>query len=169
MTGLRTGAEGHDPPVDDPRRFSLASACAAAGDDDTLARWVGDFLASRGSDNEVLAAGLAQQRHWWVGPVLVPIDELIRLAGPEDEAQCPIEPEEWEEEVDAMEESMDDGWEPPPLLAQHQDGRLLLQDGNHRYEALVRAGKTHVWALIWFDDPTDRDEFRRTTSFASAR
>jgi len=169
VTGLRTGAAGHDRPVDDTRRFSLASACAAAHDDDTLARWVGDFLASRGSDNEVLAAALAQHRHWWVGPVLVPADELIRLAGPEDEALCPIEPDEWEGDVDAMEESMDDGWEPPPLLAQHQDGRLLLQDGNHRYEALVRAGETKVWTLIWFDDPDDRDEFRRTTSFASAR
>ena len=169
MTGLRTGAAGHDRPMDDTRRFSLASACAAADDDDTLARWVGDFLASRGSDNEVLAAALAQRPHWWVGPVLVPADALIRLAGPEDGALCPIEPDEWEGDVDAMEESMDDGWEPPPLLAQHQDGRLLLQDGNHRYEALVRAGETKVWTLIWFDDPDDRDEFRRTTSFASAR
>jgi hypothetical protein len=34
---------------------------------------------------------------------------------------------------------------------------------------LVRAGETKVWTLIWFDDPDDRDEFRRTTSFASAR
>ena len=80
----------------------------------------------------------------------------IRLAGPEDEALCPIEPDEWEGDVDAMEESLDDGWEPPPLLAEHQGGRLLLQDGNHRYEALVRAGETHAWTLIWFDDPGDR-------------
>ena len=113
--GRRRGR--HDPPVDDTRRFSLASACAAADDDETLARWVGDFLASHGSDNEVLGAALAQDRHWWLGPVLVPIDELNRLAGPEDEALCPIEPDEWEGEVDAMEESLDDGWEPPPLLA----------------------------------------------------
>ena len=52
-----------------------------------------------------------------------------------------------------MEESLDDGWEPPPLLAEYQDGRLLLQDGNHRYEALVRAGETHAWTLVCFDDP----------------
>jgi hypothetical protein len=166
VTGLRAGVAGHDPPVDDTRRFSLASARAAADDDETLARWVGDFLASHGSDNEVLAAALAQDRHWWLGPVLVPVDELIRLAGPEDEALCPIEPDDWEGDVDAMEESLDDGWEPPPLLAEHQDGRLLLQDGNHRYEALVRAGETHAWTLIWFDDPRAREEFRRTTTFA---
>src|SRR5256885_11753784 len=50
------------------RRFSLAGAFAAAADgDDTLARWVGDFLASHGSDNAVLAAALAQDPHWWLG------------------------------------------------------------------------------------------------------
>jgi hypothetical protein len=166
VTGLRAGAAGHDPPVGDTRQFSLAGAFAAATDDEGLARWVGEFLASRGSDNRVLAGALAQQRHWWLGPLHVPVDELVRLAGPEDEALCPIEPGEWEGDVDAMEESLDEGWQPPPLLAQYQDGRLLLQDGNHRYEALVRAGETHAWTLIWFDDPSDREEFRNTTTFA---
>jgi hypothetical protein len=166
VTGLRAGAAGHDPPVDDTRRFSLAGAFAAADDDEALARWVGDFLASHGSDNAVLAAALAQHRHWWLGPLLVPVAELVRLAGPEDEAVCPIEPEEWEGEVDGMEESLDDGWQPPPLLAEHDGGRLLLQDGNHRYEAMVRAGETHAWTLVYFDDPGDRDEFRQTTTFA---
>jgi hypothetical protein len=42
----------------------------------------------------------------------------------------------------------------PPLLAEHQDGRLLLQDGNHRYEALARANENEAWVLIYFDDPT---------------
>ena len=69
-------------------------------------------------------------------------DELVRLAGPEDEALSAIEPDEWEGDVDAMQDSLDGGWQPPPLLAEYQDGRLLLQDGNHRYEALVRAGET---------------------------
>jgi hypothetical protein len=124
----------------DTGSFALASARAAA-DDDALAEWVGAFLASRGSDNEVLAAALAQARHWWLGPLRVPVDELVRLAGPEDEALCPVDDDEWEDDVDAMEHSLDDGWHPPPLLAECRDGRLLLQDGNHRYEALVRAGR----------------------------
>jgi hypothetical protein len=162
---LAGGVSGHDVPVDEPREFTLASARAAA-DDDELARWVGDFLASRGSDNEVLAAALAQDRHWWLGPLRVPVDELLRLAGPEDEARCPIEPDEWEGDVDAMEDSLDEGWQPPPLLAEYQDGRLLLQDGNHRYEALVRAGKSHAWTLVLFDDPRDRDAFRATSALA---
>ncbi len=144
-------------------QYSLASAFKAA-EEDRLALWVGEFLASNGSDNAVLAAGLAQDEHWWAGPVRVSIEELVRLAGPEDEALCPIEPEEWEGDVGSMEESLESGWEPPPLVAQFHEGQLLLQDGNHRYEALVRAGKSHAWTLVFFDDPRDRDDFRATSS-----
>ena len=150
------------------RRFSLETAFEAA-DRDELALWVGDFLASRGSDNAVLAAGLAQDRHWWLGPLRLPVEELERLAGPEDDALCEVEPEEWEHDVSKMEESVEQGWEPPPLLVEYQDGKLLLQDGNHRYEALVRAGETHAWVLVWFDDPGERDAFRRVNPSAGAR
>ena len=119
-------------------RFSLASARAAAAEDRT-ALWVGEFLASPGSDNGILAAALAQKPHWWVGPVRIPLDDLVRLAGPETDALVRVPSDEWEEDLDEMQESLEQGWEPPPLLAEYQAGRLLLQDGNHRYEALVRA------------------------------
>lgn len=140
------------------RRFSLATAFAAA-EQGELATWVGEFLASRGSDNAALAAGLAQRPHWWLGPLRVPLDDLIRLAGPEDDALVPIEPEEWEDDVETMEESLEAGWDPPPLLAEYQDGRLLLQDGNHRYEALTRADENDAWVLVLFDSEAARDEY----------
>ena len=139
-------------------RFDLASARAAAAAD-RAAIWVGEFLASRGSDNEVLAAALAQKEHWWLGPMRVPLDDLVRLAGPEDNALVPIDEDDWEADVGEMAESLEEGWEPPPLLAEYQDGRLLLQDGNHRYEALQRDGAPEAWVLIFFDDPADRDRF----------
>ncbi|MGZ8765631.1 MAG: hypothetical protein ACXW2C_08070 [Acidimicrobiia bacterium] len=148
------------------RRFDLGSARRAAERDET-ALWVGDFLASAGSDNEVLAAALALREHWWVGPLALPVEELVRLAGPEDDALVPIDDDAWEDDVCAMEESVEEGWEPPPLLAEHQNGRLLLQDGNHRYEALVRAGAKHAWVLVYFDDAADRDAFARARSDAA--
>jgi hypothetical protein len=140
------------------RGFSLASAFDA-GARDELAIWVGDFLASPGSDNAILAAALAQREHWWLGPLAVPLDDLVRLAGPERDALVPIAEPEWEDDVEEMEESVEEGWEPPPLLAEYQDGRLLLQDGNHRYEALRRAGESDAWVLVYFDDPGTRGEF----------
>jgi len=142
------------------RRFSLASAFEAA-EQDRLALWVGDFLASRGSDNAVLAADLAQREHWWLGPISLPLDALTRLAGPEDDALCTVDDNEWEHDVSEMEESVEEGWEPPPLLAEFQDGQLLLQDGNHRYEALLRAGAADAWVLVYFDNPDDREAFSR--------
>jgi hypothetical protein len=148
--------------VDPAHRFNLASARAAARQD-MAAIWVGHFLASRGSDNEILAAALAQRQHWWHGPARVPLTALVRLAGPEDDVECPIDPASWEHDVEAMEESIEHGWEPPPLLAQWRDGALILQDGNHRYEALLRAGASHAWVLIWFDNPSDRDAFAART------
>jgi hypothetical protein len=138
--------------------FDLAGARRAAARGET-ARWVGDFLASRGSDNVVLAAALAQERHWWAGPVELPLADLVRLAGPEDDALCPIDENEWEEDVEAMEASVEAGWEPPPLLAEFQDGRILLQDGNHRYEALSREGAESAWVLVYFDDASDHARF----------
>jgi hypothetical protein len=138
--------------------FDLASARAAAARGET-ALWVGDFLASAGSDNATLAAALAQRRHWWVGPIRVPLDDLVRLAGPERDALVRVPPARWEGDVEEMEESLDEGWEPPPLLAEFRDGELLLQDGNHRYEALERAHARSAWVLAYFDDPGERDAF----------
>ena len=144
-------------------RFTLASAREAA-DEDRTALWVGDFLSSRGSDNEVLAAALSTRKHWWLGPVQLPIDRLVRLSGPEPDVVVPVEPEVWEDDVEKMEDSLDDGWEPPPLLVEYSDGDLLVQDGTHRLEALARDGETEVWALVYFDDPAARDRFVAATT-----
>ena len=139
--------------------FDLSSAHRAAAEDRT-AEWVGQFLATEGG-NEILAAALAQDPHWWAGPLRLPLSSLERLAGPADEdVLCVIDPEEWEDDVAAMAEELDAGWEPPPLLAQHEpDGRLILQDGNHRYEALSREGAGDAWVLVYFDSPEARDAF----------
>ena len=147
--------------IGDPRskrRFDLASARAAAAREET-ALWVGDFLASAGSNNATLAAALAQRRHWWLGPIPVPLSDLVRLAGPERDALVTVPTERWEDDVGDMEESLDDGWEPPPLLAEYRDGELRLQDGNHRYEALERADAPTAWVLVYFDDPAERAAF----------
>jgi hypothetical protein len=152
--------DGHQAHVHPHQSLGLAGAQAAADvGDEEVARWVGEFLSSRGSDNAVLAAALAQEPHWWYGPVVLPLADLERLAGPEPDALCTEDPEVWEDEVESIEEQLDDGWEPPPLLAEWRDGHLLLQDGNHRYEALVREGAVGAWTLVYFSRLADRDRF----------
>ena len=72
---------------------------------------------------------------------------------------CDVDPAEWEHDVEEVRTNLDDGWEPPPLLAEWRDGRLLLQDGNHRFEALTRAGASRAWTLVYFPTLEARDQF----------
>jgi hypothetical protein len=144
----------------DDHEFSVASARQAAARDE-LGDWVARFLASPGSDNAELAQMLTEPPRCWLGPVRLPVGRLIRLAGPPDQpVLCPVDDDFWRDDVDDMAERIDDQeWEPPPVIVTHRDGELMLEDGNHRVEGVRRAGEDHVWALVAFDDPTERDSF----------
>src|SRR5690349_19397821 len=143
-------------------RFDLASA-TRAGADERLHEWVADFLASPGSDNEILAAALAQRPLWWHGPVQLALADLVPLAGPEDDEGetptedviVPVAPDEWEADVGEMVEALEEGWEPPPLIVSSRAGRLFLEDGNHRHETLDRAGASHAWVIVAFESPEE--------------
>jgi hypothetical protein len=138
--------------------FTVASAREAAERDDLVA-WVAAFLASPGSDNPVLAEHLASQDLWWLGPVRLPLSVLHRLAGPPGERVLAPMDEDDLETVEGMEESIDEGWEPPPLIVSYSDGQLVVEDGTHRVEGLRRAGRTTGWSLVCFDDRDRRDAF----------
>jgi hypothetical protein len=147
--------------VTDDEKFSLASAKRAA-DEDRLAEWVGDFLASPGSSNAELAASLAMKGTTYLGPIRFALDRLTPMAGPDGEdVVVSVAPEEWESDVEAMEHSVEEGWHPPPLLVSHHDGEYLLEDGNHRCETLRRTGTTHAWTILLFADEVERDQFQK--------
>jgi ParB-like nuclease domain len=146
--------------VTDHQKFSLASARRAA-DEDHLADWVVDFLSSPGSGNAELAASFAMKGTVYLGPVEFALDRLTPMAGPEgDEVVVPVAKEEWESDVESMEQSIEEGWEPPPLLVSHRDGQYFLEDGNHRCETLLRGGTTHAWTILLFTDEAERDRFQ---------
>ena len=137
--------------------FSLKSARQAA-DDDRLADWVTDFLASPGSDNEALAAALALGDTSYLGPVRFELDRLTPMAGPDEaEVVVAIPEQEWEEDVASMTDSLEDGWEPPPLLVSERPDGFYLEDGNHRHESLRRNGETEAWAIILRANDPDGD------------
>jgi hypothetical protein len=139
--------------------FTTATAREAAGRDE-LDRWVADFLASPGSDNAELGKQLTSAQRWWLGPVELPIDRLHRLAGPPDSpALETVEEDEWRDDVDDLAAQIERGDEPAPVIVTHRDGDLLLEDGNHRVEALRRAGHDLAWGVVAFDDPAERDAF----------
>jgi hypothetical protein len=145
--------------MSDDHDYSLASARDAAARDE-LDRWVADFLASPGSDNGALAEKLSDAPLWWTGPVLLPLDQLKRLAGPPgDPVLCPVDDDDWRDDVEEMSERIDEDWEPPPVVVSYRDGGLHLEDGNHRVEGLRRAGRDRTWAVVSFESPEQRDRF----------
>lgn len=139
-------------------QFTVETARAAA-ERDELARWVAEFLASPGSDNAELAHALTEPPRWWIGPVELRFDELHRLAGPPDQPTLDRLDESDLEVVDEMQDSLDDGWDPPPLVVTWQGDHLVVEDGNHRIEGLRRHGATAAWSVVGFEDPDERDRF----------
>lgn len=149
---MRTGQE-----------FSVDAARQAAVDDQ-LEAWVAQFLASPGSDNAELGRMLAERGLTWFGPVEVPIDELHRLAGPPGEpVLVAVDDDFWRDDVEEMEQKVEDGWQPPPVIATYRGDHLVLEDGNHRVESLRRAGEDRAWTVIGFERPEDRERYAATT------
>jgi probable phosphoglycerate mutase len=145
--------------VDRPDGYSTDSARIAAEYDD-LASWVARFLSSEGSDNAPLAAKLTDADRCWLGPIRVPHDELHRLAGPPGAPVLEaVDDDYWRDDVEELAGRIRRGLEPPPVIATARDGQLVLEDGNHRVEALRRAGREETWAVIGFDDPDERARF----------
>ena len=139
--------------------YTVETARAAADADD-LSTWVASFLASPGSDNAALAELLSERLRHWVGPLQLPLSRLHRLAGPPDEpVLCPVDEEYWDDRVDDMAERIEGGWEPSPVIVSYRNGQLVLEDGNHRVESLRRAGRSETWAIVGFENDTDRDLF----------
>lgn len=152
----------------DSFEFTVDGARRAA-EYDTLDTWVKRFLSSPGSDNVELGEALTRGERWWLGPLLLPIGSLHRLAGPSgDPVLVPLDDEEWRDDVADMAEQVDDeGWEPPPVVVIYRNDQLVLEDGNHRVEALRRAGAEEVWSVVGFDSVAERDRFT-TAVFDSA-
>ena len=150
------------------RTIQGALDAAAAGQIDN---WVDQFLRSGLGANPVMAAGLRLQPRWWIGPILLPIDSLLRLCGPEPEMQYRQGLEAWDAHVTAIMTVDPDPL--PPLILEYRgrDVPLGMHDGSHRHEALRRLGKSHVWTLIWCNSEADFDEARPryTTIPAPAR
>ena len=134
-----------------------------AAERDELEDWVARFLASPGSDNALLAERLREPPRWWLGPLELPIDQLHRLAGPPGQPVLEVvDEDDWRDDVEDLAERIEEkeDWDPPPSIVSYKkSGQLVLEDGNHRVEALRRAGEDRTWAIVAFEDPAERDRF----------
>ena len=142
------------------QRDFTAEGLRSAAADDRIEDWVRDFLCSPGSDNAPLADQLLERNGRWGGPVELPIEELHRLAGPSgDPVLVEGDDDEWSDRVADMARKIEDGWEPTPLVVTFRDDQLVLEDGNHRAEALRQAGRRTAQAVVGFVDGDAREQF----------
>lgn len=145
--------------MNDDSNPSLSDARQAA-ERNELAVWVRDFLGTDGSDNSTLGNQLFAEKSSWHGPVELEFDHLHRLAGPADQPTLKRLTDDDLETVEGMADSVEDGWDPPPLIVSvDDDGRLVVEDGNHRTEGLRRAGHDRYWSIVGFDDDAQRAAF----------
>ncbi|MGA9277020.1 hypothetical protein [Ilumatobacter sp.] len=138
--------------------FTVESARTAAEVGD-LSTWVARFLASDGSDNAELGEQLSGEYAEWFGPLRLEFDRLHRLAGPPDQPTLERLGDDDLETVEDMQESVDEGWSPPPFVVTWQGDHLVLEDGNHRIEGLRRAGHDSYWCVLGFDDADARAQY----------
>ena len=143
---------------DVPFEMTVEGARAAAAADD-LGAWVRAYLSTDGSDNEVLGEQLDEVKNVWIGPLVISFDRLHRLAGPADQPTLERLTDDDIETVEGMEESIEEGWEPGPLVASFSEDHLVLEDGNHRVEGLRRAGNDGYWTIIGFADEAERARY----------
>lgn len=118
---------------------------ASRGD---IEEWVHLFLNSVG-DNKPFSDGLKLQKRYWLGPFHIELEKLRRCCGPEPEMQFIVTADGWESHISYFQKLIKDGWNIPPLIAYNQGDYLVVNDGNHRLEAMRREGIEKWWVIIW--------------------
>ena len=116
-----------------------------------IEEWVHLFLNSIG-DNKPFSEGLKLQKRYWLGPVLIELDKLVRCCGPEPEMEYVVHAGCWEHQIAEFQQLIRNGWKMAPLIAYNEVSHLVVNDGNHRLEAMRREGVDKCWVIIWETD-----------------
>jgi hypothetical protein len=127
---------------------------------------VDEFLRGQGR-NVPFADGLEATPHWFAGLVVLPLGELVRICGPERGMPYREPISSWRARVAQMSVALRAGWRPPPLICEAE--RLLINDGNHRAEALRLAGADAYPAILWASSQSALRTRLGSTGTAAAR
>ncbi len=124
-------------------------SCVKAFEERRLRAWIEEFLVVPEWRNEGLLKRVQDFSVYWPAPVLVPLGEFARIAGPGPEFKFPQDPNEWSAKIDEIVQRQPRPEDLPPVIAwRDPDGSINLADGNHRVDALKKMGYTSAWALI---------------------
>ena len=111
--------------------------------------WIEAYLQVPEWENLGLLRRVLAYSSVWSPPRLVEINDLRRIAGPGEEFTFQQDPDRWESEIQTMLSPGIHRDSVPPVIAWiDPDGSINLADGNHRVDALARAGFQDVWAIV---------------------
>jgi thiamine kinase-like enzyme len=123
-------------------KYTLESALQATD----IEQWVHDYLNSEGN-NQAFSEGLKLQKRYFLKPIPLPLNILTRCCGPEDEMPFQISLKGWNSNIERISKFISEG-NIPPLICEMKDG-LIVNDGNHRYEAYKRNGIDWAYVILW--------------------
>jgi hypothetical protein len=61
----------------------------------------------------------------------------------------------WDRKLARIAAGLSDPKETPPLIIEWRSGTLSIRDGNHRAAAMLKAGWTHCWIIVWCNSTAD--------------
>lgn len=131
-----------------PNESWVTSSCKRYAQQGRLEEWVHLYLLGDGN-NKALSDGLKLFPRRYTGPEKIPLTQLKRCCGPEEEMPFRVSKGGFERKVAALMAAIEAGADLPPLILEYQGGAYTVSDGNHRLEAYTRLGWTEVWAVIW--------------------
>lgn len=113
--------------------------------------WVDSYLRAGKWANIGLADGLKKAPRWWIGPLLVPLDEMVQTCGPAAGMKYQETQKSWEHKTQVISQSLAEPSTLPPVILESKEGALYLRDGNHRHGVAQEKKWESMSALIWFN------------------
>ncbi len=144
------------------RTASAARAFARAG---RLEEWIHLYLLSDGN-NVPFSEGLKLVPRHYLGPVDAPLSLFRRCCGPEADMKWRVDATHFENKVQRLMAAAANDPDMPPLIICYRFSEtngtpeFELNDGNGRYEAYTRMGRTHAPVIFWITEDTELEDFR---------
>jgi hypothetical protein len=97
--------------------FDVVS-CIDAANSGRLDDWVHGYLRSGPWANAALSEGLRRHHRHWIGPLMLPLQRLVRCCGPEPEMEFRVPAQAWRRKVSGIASSLADPTSVPPLIVE---------------------------------------------------
>lgn len=144
------------------RTLSSAQTFAKAG---RLEEWIHLYLLSDGN-NVPFSEGLKTFPRFYLGPMRAPLALFKRCCGPEEDMKWRVHPVHFENKVQRLMEAAENDPDMPPLIINYRfsqtnhEPEFELNDGNGRFEAYTRLGRTHAPVIFWITEKEELADFQ---------